>query len=633
MSDVPLLSRMKAAYSILFTTLVSIVLICLRRWETIGVFRQYVEQYRAITSVVVQLLSSALGMLQLYTATTLINAGTRIYIRERSASLDSLNFWTSLIARGVNIELPAKQIVVTLVFFLLAQAPAALWAGSLTPVFTTTTEVLGTIQVPTFPKATEYIWNNQFQLQGPEVWNIETSCTTSRTQQGFAASCPVPDMQDLLLYSASSATTTGGTLRNHSKNDNPEWLYRGRSFGVGSSQGVVPLLDLTQHSELQSYQYSETGYTSNVSCQRNTSTAYGAQPFQTAYNNDLTIWTIGGYLPNSVAGNPEDYPAITFTQATMVEFLAWSAVVNENRNMIAITASEKYIGFNQTQCEVTFTPTVFDVVANISSKIITVSASNSTGTTVNPIEPSGRLTANVMYSLNLLSRMTAALYKSVLGESLLYNLETIVGNSKAPSFTGSMVNDVVEEAFEAVLDDVLVAFGVAQLVFADSAISTPVTGTFTALRIGQDAFVYASMGINIILIILVIFEAIRTRLWRGLPVFDYTNVASVAIAASAGHSSVVDEVRRLRESMQAMGFTKIKPSVLLCRVMVKLQSLNGQGLEEGQTAIVAIPAVTQPARHFKYSASQDTMELDLLRSRNRESVRGWQEVEEDELSS
>ena len=633
MSAVPLLSRMKAAYSILFTTLVSIVLIGLRGWESIGIFRQYVEQHRAIASAIGQVLSSALGMLQLYTATTLINAGTRIYINERSVSLDSLKFWTSLIAGRVDGELPLRQMIVTFLFFLVAQAPAALWAGSITPVFITTTVVAGSIQVPIFSQATEHVWNNQFQLRGPQVWNIETNCTTSRSQQGFAASCPVPDMQELLLYSASSATTTDGTPRNHSKNDNQEWIYQGRSFGVGSSQGVVPLIDVPKNSELQNYQYSEIGYTSHISCQRNASTTYGAQAFQTAYDNDLTIWEIGGYLPNSVPGNPENYPVVTFFEASLVEFLAWSAVVNGNTNMIAITTSEKYVEFNQTQCVVTFTPTQFDVVANISSKIVTVLPSNSTSTVVSAIEPTGRLTANIMYSLNLLSRMSTTLYRSVLGESLNYNLETIAGDGTDTNLNQSSINAVVEAAFEAVVDDVLVAFGVAELILANSSTSTPITGTYTAVRIGQDTFIYASLGVNIILIILVVIEALRTGLWRKLPVFDYTNVASVAIAASAGHSSIADEVRRRRENMRAMGFSKIKPSVLLREVMVRLQSLDGQGREEGHTAIVATPEYTQPVRHYSYAASHDTMELNLLHHRSRETVRGWQGVEGDEWTT
>jgi hypothetical protein len=95
----------------------------------------------------------------------------------------------------------------------------------------------------------------------------------------------------------------------------------------------------------------------------------------------LAVWEVAGYLPNSVPGNRERYPSITWGTKGATEkptLLAWSAVVNnhpelpEMRNMIAIAAWEAYVEFNQTQCSIFFEPTKFKVAVNTSEQVISV---------------------------------------------------------------------------------------------------------------------------------------------------------------------------------------------------------------------------------------------------------------------
>ena len=617
MDHLPLRTRAKPIYGILFTSIISVMLISMRGWKSLGAFRQFIQDNRSISSAVVQLISSALGMAQLYTATTLINVGTRVYLTAASIPLGKLKFWTVLLARQIDFALPWKKVFITALFFVIAQAPAALWAGALTPVFMASTEPAGSLQIPTFTSTTENIWNNQFQLRGPEVWNNETNCTTSRNEQGFAASCPVPDMQGLLLNSATSASTLTGGPRNHSKNDNTQWTYRGRSFGVGSSQGVLSPAGLPLASQLQTYQYTE-GYMSSVSCDQNTSSAYGNFPFEYAFENRVLVWAIAGYLPNSVPGNSESYPVFTWSTEGE-EFLAWSAVVNEGKNMIAITTTEKFKSFNQTQCVVTFLPTNFNVVVDLSTQVIVVTPSNSSGT-ARDIEPTGHLTANTMYSINLLSRMSTSLYVSVLGESLNYNVETLTGQDGNTTISSEIINTVVESCFEAVIDDILVAFGIAQLILANSSTSVPVNGVYTAVRIGQDTFIYATLGINILLALIALIEAVRTRLWHRLPTFDYTNVVSVVIAASAGYGLVANEARHREGRMHDLGNSKRESTKAVDGIVVQLKSQGGDGTESGQIAIVtAMDQAPRPRpRHYKRYSGEDMMEMNLLHHRTSE---------------
>lgn len=58
-----------------------------------------------------------------------------------------------------------------------------------------------------------------------------------------------------------------GRPRNHSKLDNPNWEYIGRSFGVGSSVGQSD--DHIADDRVLNYNYTESGYSANVTCIKN----------------------------------------------------------------------------------------------------------------------------------------------------------------------------------------------------------------------------------------------------------------------------------------------------------------------------------------------------------------------------
>ncbi|MCJ1379443.1 hypothetical protein MMC17_002544 [Xylographa soralifera] len=377
-------------------------------------------------------------------------------------------------------------------------------------------------------------------------------------------------MQGLLLSSASSATTTTGAPRDHSKNDNPDWVYRGRSYGVGSSQGLSSVSSLPSGSRLEAYNYTEVGYVATIDCYQNRTSEYYFTPNNNA--SDVTIWHVEGYLPNSAPDNPEKYPVLSWsTGPGSIGILTWSAVVNNNRNMIAIAAGGAYTSLNQTHCSVTFTPSNFTVAVNTTAQSIRVDPQAVANPVPTDIEPTGRLTANAMYSVRLLSYMSTSLYVSVLGETLFHNIETMrarPGNHDSAGDTPSVVNAAIADSFAAVLDDILVAYGAAQLVLANDSTAVPITGVYQAVRIGQNTYIYATLAINIVLLVAVAIEMVRTQLWHRLPDFDYLNIARVIVAASAGGTVLADEVTK-REAMGRGSGTRYGEEGTAVRIRVR----------------------------------------------------------------
>jgi hypothetical protein len=605
MVPLPIFKRVRPIYYILLPTISSVILILLRDWNNLAGFRQTIESYHSTSSVLVQIISSALGSLQTLTVTSLLESATRVRLVKQSTKLKDVLLWTALLAPRIDTSFRKGRLATVVIFFLIAQVPAALWAGALTPVLVTTALKTGLIQVPAYTTATEHIWNNEFQVVGPKVYNVQTNCTKVNSARGYVASCPVPDMQGLLLHSASSATTLRGAPRDHSKNDNPNWIYRGRSYGVGSSQGLTSVSSFPSGSRLLAYNYTEIGYIATVDCYRNSSSEY----YFTSESNpsDVTIWRVDGYLPNSAPNNPEKYPVIAWSSGPgSIGILTWSAVVNDDRNMIAIAAGGAYAPLNQTHCSVTFALSNFTVAVNTTTQSILVDPQPTASHALTDIEPTGRLFANAMYSIRLLSFMSTSLYVSVLGETLFHNIETLRirhSNEGSTANEPSMVNAAVADSFAAILDDILVAYGAAQLVLSNASTGVPITGIYQTVRIGRKAYIYATLTVNILILVAVAVETVRTRLWYRLPDFEYSNIVDVAVAASAGGTGLAEAVTRRERVGRASGTRNEKGGTA---VKIRVRAKRGE-----RTAIV-VAAEGGTRRERGRQENGESMEMSLL---------------------
>jgi hypothetical protein len=533
------LSRSLPFLILILPLVLSVALVPLRDSRSLGSFRQTVRLYRAQVSAIIQIISTLLGLLNVLTVTTLVNYATRLRLLNHQTKLLDVVFFTTVELQRLDLSLSTGRVAICLGLLAAAQIPGALWAGSLTPVSTYAQKGIGAIKVPNFDAGTEDIWNSQFKLRNDRVWNYLDRCNNSLLpSNGYISTCPVPDYRQQLLEGASWASAATPLERNHSKIDSPTWMYHGRSYGFGSSLGVVVPENIHPSFELAGYEYLEAGYEASIHCVKNASTAFG----YTAKQRDPgyeTVWIMQGRLPNTASGDSEDYPLLSWAyenEDRPSPVLGWAAVSHEGKNMIAITANERYPVFNRTQCEVFFEPTHKIVHVNQTEKVITVrnitKADEVSLDTHEELEPTGTLTANVMRSIRLLSRMGTALYISDLGEPLSRNLQNLRNRQSAQDDDELRA---VEDFFTAMIDDLLIAFGAAQVHYANStAQELPINGTFAAIRLGRDVFIFSLATINVLLFVVTVVEAVRTRFWVALPDFDPTKIQDVVMAMDFG---------------------------------------------------------------------------------------------------
>ena len=106
--------------------------------------------------------------------------------------------------------------------------------------------------------------------------------------------------------------------------------------------------------------------------------------------------------------------------------------------------------------------------------------------------------------------------------------------------TPSVITTGVSEALESLIDNSLAIYGAVQVVLAADIANVPARALLMAVKIGEPAYVYASFAINLLVVLVVIAEAIRTRFWNGLPLFNSLDVKSAILGASAGGTALSD---------------------------------------------------------------------------------------------
>lgn len=545
-----LLERFLPLAALIIPFLASVALISTSGLRMLGSTREGIHRHQTTISVTVQVLSAVMGTLQVTSLTGVISAGFRLRLATQPIQLRTIGLLNAIIVPRIPKNLSLPSLVPTLLMVVLAQAPGAIWAGALTPVPKSAVAMLGSVAVPLYSNVTVDLWDSEFHLDNNRsVWNFVQNCTRVRGGGGgdlsstiSISNCPVPNYQAQLLESAREASAGGSTTsRNHSKPDNPAWMYRGRSYGIGAAQGLTTVKGVPVDYSLLSFTYNETGYHTSVTCELNTSASLN---FTFSRNVDnVDIWEVEGNLPNSIAG--EFYPVMAWHRDSLDDaaVLAWVGVSNNESHIIEVVASKIYGNFSKVQCRVAFEPTLFTVIVNNTEQIITVSAVDVHEAEVDDIDQTGtgHLRSNAIRSINLLSRMSTSLYVSVLGEALDYNLQTVKSSPlTANDDLTTQTLRATADSFTAMLDDVLGIYGGSQLVLAGNMTDqrpASIRGEFAAYRVGQPQYQWAIIGVNTALLLLILAEGIRTRWWRGLPCFDTLDFES--IVASAWTTGVV----------------------------------------------------------------------------------------------
>jgi hypothetical protein len=523
-----------------FTTAIAIVLVAVSDQRDIGSFNAFVSSHRDTLALIIQVVSSGLGACQVYTVASLLNYWRRIYIQRHAVTLQSLKFWSAISGLQVRTSVPLRYGLIIAAFVIAMKIPEAFWAGALTPIFVDHVLSEGSIALPRYDSDSASYWQGGFAKYDNGTFVPWTRASSTKDYGGaYISTVPAIDFIGGLINTAISASTApGAEARTHSRLDGSGWSFAGRSFGVGSSPGLITLTSLPSH-EIQprNLTFHESGYDAQVVCAYNESSEYFIVGIGTINSTSeavsgTQIWLANGTAPNSKAGVIESYTLTT----TVPNLLAWTTVLNENRYMLVSAAyGVNYAAFDKVQCEVTFRPTRYRVSVSLADKIITVSKAPVSEQIVADFEPTHLLVNNVFLGLEVISRTAGQYLESILGHALRQN--SIVLYDGQESLANISLRGM-EESVTALLDDLLVSYAQAQTALIKEYTTTPLEATYSAVRIGSDKYIYLTLGSCCLVLLLAVIEALRTRLWRDLARFDFTDVQGMTIATSLGGRSI-----------------------------------------------------------------------------------------------
>ena len=513
-------------FGLLITTAISSILVVAeqRDWVLSSSLYDFVDNNRASTQIVVQLLSNVFTFFQVTTLCTLVNRATRLRFNRTKVSLNNLRFWSHLCAPSISWRLPLEYLLPLLLSMGVAVIPSALWAGALSPV-TASKTCTSSVMIPSYD-------NTSLIHEYPsEFENVAQSSEVRNSKGVFSYSVGIT-MEGALLSTASSATTVDGSPRKHAKLDNSGFTYIGRSYGVGAPAGLTDD-NILNNAFTMSYTYQETGYNAGVKCIYNSSTG-----FVLIQDHISILWEAIGALPNS-NGMGERSTYIGRDDAPSIVAIGVAAAQTNGTKYVGITAGSNYAFLNTTQCSVDYIPTLFNITIDVKAKYITVLPISSS----EEINLEGNIAHTSTRQLELISNDQTNLYQSLLGNSFMssignYNISQ--ANSSTPLTEATSTLAGVTNAVSAMLDDILVGYASAQLMVGNQSTVTEAVVTTMALKIGQRVYIYAMFAFNLVVVIITFEEAIRTMFWRELGKWNYMDIEAVIVSSWKGGRNITE---------------------------------------------------------------------------------------------
>ncbi len=513
-------------------------------WNSSSDFAKFIQTNRASVAIVVQVIAQILGMIHLYSLRkyqrwqhqlsmvadrfigTTMDLSVRDFFTRSPLSLDSVKFIDALQTSGLNWSLPLPFTIPLLVWLVVTFIPAALWAGAITPVITTR-NTTRTMDIP--------IWSNDTYLIA-----TEGTAPSLNNEMGFFTYYPEYRLQGLLLNAASEASSLNGNASVLGKLDKTGYNYIDRGYGVGASVGLA---DTAFISNAVGYTFYESGLKANVSCIYNSSLDLTIGP-----NESPSSWYVGIHEVTGM-GNDEVIASYFESELLGIATNAPSGEVQETYfvGFVTVDDAANYGILNQAQCQVIFHPENYSIMVNTTN----------TGRTIQ-VEPLNQFSASTISnqtahwgakSINVVSYLAfvlgTTLRTSVFGNVFISNIDNVQqaqGKSEASNLKG------ISDALTSIIDNSLAALSAAQLMIQNDTESTTVQVSYPAVTFGKPIYIYSIVAINAIVCICFLGELARTRCWRRIPKFSFTDISSVIIAASGGGTGIADAAYSLHKA-------------------------------------------------------------------------------------
>ncbi|KAK8044241.1 oxidoreductase [Apiospora rasikravindrae] len=389
--------------------------------------------------------------------------------------------------------------------------------------------------------------------------------------------------EGVIIGHAKNTITPEGGIAPQPKLDRTGYTYTTRSYGVGSSVGLVDSFQPTP----KGYRYSEMGVHATVECLYNYSSQYNLQREDKPAHWSLNVYTTNGSFPNH---GTSVYAATALDDKEACVMGTTSEPATEEGTYYAVFATlpnSTYDFLDKLQCQIFYDTTVFDLAVNVTNQTIEVRPSH----TLAGWEGRVPLARAATRRLNMMGQVFGATqWKSLLCDTFLTNVATF---QSIHGGGGTSRNDSTPYgasfALESMVDSVLGALSAAQLVVSSESYNVTAGLDSPAYRLGTRAYVLANFVLNGIVALIVLVEIVRTRLWREAPDFNPMDVENVISASLAGRSQGARLFRQRRTGGQTRE--------VRMHLVGGVDSKQGHELNRGANYKIAVNPETRDTRH------------------------------------
>ncbi|OAG05496.1 uncharacterized protein CC84DRAFT_1243827 [Paraphaeosphaeria sporulosa] len=514
-----------------------------RDWRSSEHTANIVLANRSSIAVAVQILSSTLGFLQIHALCYTIASSFRVSQLIRAYSLDTLRFVDAISRPTVAWHGRWPLSLASVVFLGFSFVPAALWSGALTPVVAEK-HVWRAIDIPTFMSS---------NYSDVEMFKARNN-TASRRIDGYGTSPVWITSEGLFTFdlSLSSVSGTFQGLASASSNashtdgvrpkfDSSGYRFNGRSYGAGASAGLIDIPDTSAPSW---YTYYEVGLKTNTTCMRNQSAKFSIAYAETDDAHFRHEFTSNGTFANGVRV-PDHYPMLAPQRQDIFIWAVGHAAPDmpaANKSLVSLAADTTttadvwdFHQFNNVQCEVTYEATNFSVKVDVIEKTVKIADNGQVPTP----EWANVVLQHLDDPFSRYSGNDRIVFGSQLGHSIVLNINQL---RMLPEFKDDKSDRTLfqglKDYIESLFDNGVGMLSATRLIGANQTVEVPALVGLPAVTYGKPAFVYVLLGINSVVLLVFLTEAMRTRFWTGMSNLQLADVGSVIVAASQGGNAL-----------------------------------------------------------------------------------------------
>ncbi|KLU81869.1 hypothetical protein MAPG_00950 [Magnaporthiopsis poae ATCC 64411] len=537
-------------FCLLIPTALSITLLVasIREWTFSKPASDFIRTNRASVQLAIQVVSALLALVHSLAVCRLLGNGGRLHLASKASfTIGQLRGWATMATPKIDLCVPILYVVLASLVASLSIISSALWVGAMTPVEARAFSN-GTIAIPSFANLslmTEY----PSEAKLPEG---QRAAPEDFTEYGLFSYKVGIRYISSLIASAASATTIDGSVRKSAKVDNTQFVYVGRSYGTGAAVGIRDK-DISEANfpagRPTTYQYVETSYNISASCIYNAST-----DFRITVSNPRSLWIYAarGRLPDSTS---EEYSSYFGHSPKAIVAMGVAAAPARPR-YVGIAAGEFYKQLDAIQCSIDFSPARFNVTVSLTNRTISVSKpageAGDGEVIVEDIDPSGLVAKVLIRQFELIANDLTNLYQSVLADALLASAQAWKA-SQGSTDEAEYTLRGVENSLIAMADDMLALYGAAQLIVGHFEQPMTVSVTLAVLKPGVWQYALAATAVNAAIVIAIVAEVIRTRGWRAMPSFDFTDMGWLLLATFRGGSLSAGSHREVYEELGIIG--------------------------------------------------------------------------------